>query len=357
MCRWARNGVLAPTHQRPLTPDQAPGALAAYLHGIVEPRLFTVDLGTEALVKKSRLFAVELVPLGGGFLALSVSVSHVLADGTTYYALCKQLDCAMKGEPIVPLVWDSPLGEDFDIAPQKATASERSTMNCGLFGALGLMLWVMRGKRGRGSGGEGGEGGREGGRREEEGEELATHSDTSFGPERIPHLEVLTRGSIEVCKKRKKADDVDYLSTNDVVTAAICGAITSSDVAFMAMDCRGVSVVGPSSLVLFCSRRLLLPLSLSSPPLSSPPLSSPPPHNSPLLFHCNRGSRAARKTWPGTLSPWSCSRGRRAQTTRAGCARRCRQSGILRRALWAALPFAGVASASSPTGLACSISW
>ena len=90
----------------------------------MEPRLFTVDKGAESLHKKSRLFAVELVPLGGNFMVLSVSISHVLADGATYYAICKQLDCAMKGEPIAPLVWDSPIGEAFDIAPPPATDAE-----------------------------------------------------------------------------------------------------------------------------------------------------------------------------------------------------------------------------------------
>lgn len=71
-------------------------------------------------------------------------------------------------------------------------------------------------------------------------ESITTEAKTSFGPDRTPKLEVLQRSVIARCKMDRKKD-VEYLSTNDIVTAALCGAINSSDVIFMAMDNRGVS--------------------------------------------------------------------------------------------------------------------
>ena len=40
--------------------------------------------------------------------AYSVSLSHIVGDGWTYYALVDQLDCLVNRKPLEPLVWDDP---------------------------------------------------------------------------------------------------------------------------------------------------------------------------------------------------------------------------------------------------------
>ena len=54
------------------------------------------------------LFNVSIIELPDQRAAYSVSLSHIVGDGWTYYELIDQLDCLVNDKPLKPLVWDDP---------------------------------------------------------------------------------------------------------------------------------------------------------------------------------------------------------------------------------------------------------
>ena len=68
------------------------------------------NLGSPTQQKSSGgpLFNVTLIELPGHRAAYSVSLSRIVGDGWTYYALIDQLNCLINGKALEPLTWDEP---------------------------------------------------------------------------------------------------------------------------------------------------------------------------------------------------------------------------------------------------------
>ena len=68
------------------------------------------NLGSPTQQKSSGgpLFNVTLIELPGHRAAYSVSLSRIVGDGWTYYTLIDQLNCFINGKALEPLIWDEP---------------------------------------------------------------------------------------------------------------------------------------------------------------------------------------------------------------------------------------------------------
>lgn len=77
------------------------------VHSTLEPlfQAHSIGGGQKNIDEGNELFRVILMKLPDNHMAHVIEMSHLIGDGSTYYKICKQLDCAMKGKPITELQW------------------------------------------------------------------------------------------------------------------------------------------------------------------------------------------------------------------------------------------------------------
>lgn len=164
-----------------------------------------IKTGTTLLKNKSNIFEVGLMVLPSGCACYKVSISHAIADASTYYKVMQQLSDIWNGrEPNTVLDW-TPIPE---VYPFKRPISEISLLDkLKVSSSLVFLVfqeWLLKKWRG----------------------------------ERTARCMVVNKS---VCKREKvEANDgrCKFLSTNDVVTAALVVESTADNL-LMAADLRG----------------------------------------------------------------------------------------------------------------------
>ena len=173
---------------------------------------YEVKTGTTLLKNKSNIFEVGLMALPSGCACYKVSISHAIADGSTHYNVMQQLSDVWNGrEPSILLDW-TPIPE---VYPFKRPLSEISLLDKLKVSSNLIFLvfqeWLLKKWRG----------------------------------ERTARCMVVNKS---VCKREKlEGNDgtCEFLSTNDVVTAALVVASTADNL-LMAADLRGKQSQHPS---------------------------------------------------------------------------------------------------------------
>ena len=156
------------------------------------PGTALVTLRTGCLV-----FLVELMTFPN-HVCFVLHLSHLVGDAKTCYDLVKQLNLLLRGEKVSPLDWESPKRNDFELMPL-SLKDRQKVSNFGLVGWLAQAI---------------------------------------CGPKRVNHVILLSKSHIEKEKKAQKKQ-AEFLSSNDVITAALAKSIRNSYVMNIAVNMRG----------------------------------------------------------------------------------------------------------------------
>lgn len=152
-----------------------------FMQNHVAPLLPKVTSMKEEAKKKLPVFQVYLVPLAGGHLVYSIRISHAVGDAATYFALVNQLSHLLQGEgnkaPIID--WEAPARKTHEgQLKNQMSAKDAKSMRS-------APLKLPRASKGGG-------------------------------------YVLLSRSKINRRKQQLCADDVEYLTTNAIVVAALC---------------------------------------------------------------------------------------------------------------------------------------
>ena len=165
----------------------------------------SVKTGNNLLKDRSNIFQVTLLLLPSGHACYKVSISHAIADASTYYRVVGQLSDAWNGkEPTFLLDW-TPIPEAY---PFKKPLSEISLLDkLKVFVTLRCLFFQ---------------------------EQLHRRG----GKKRQDSCVVVDKSTCT--REKEKANDGTYkfLSTNDIVTAALAGASSAKNL-LMSADLRG----------------------------------------------------------------------------------------------------------------------
>ena len=82
--------------------------------------------GRSEVKNKSPLFSFTLFALTESIICYKMSLSHLIGDGSTYYALMDQVNSALNKEPIEPIHWDNPLAKTCGVLPDQCSERDRS---------------------------------------------------------------------------------------------------------------------------------------------------------------------------------------------------------------------------------------
>ena len=83
-------------------------ARCSYCQDVLGPLVPNLGNPTQQKSSGGPLFNVSIIELPGHRAAYSVSLSRIVGDGWTYYALIDQLNCLINGKALEPLTWDFP---------------------------------------------------------------------------------------------------------------------------------------------------------------------------------------------------------------------------------------------------------
>ena len=167
------------------------------------PLLEESELTSAQIKKRLPLFGATLILLPNDYALYSIKVSHAVGDGVTFFMLLKQLSLLMSGLPAPAIDWDHPKKPLHELYPPELSAKDVELM-------YGAPFMVGAAKN------------------------ILTQ------PAR--KVEVLLLDKEKVHKKKqelRKNLECPNLSSNDVITAALCQGGLSSDVIVFTEDARG----------------------------------------------------------------------------------------------------------------------
>jgi hypothetical protein len=121
-----------------------------------------------------------------------------VGDAKTLYDIVSQLNAILAGRQIEALDWECPARNNFELLPL-SLKDRQKVINWGCFGWLGQLL---------------------------------------FGPKRQNHVSLLSKSQIEQEKERQKTSKSKFLSSNDIITAALSRSIKNSYVMNVAVNMR-----------------------------------------------------------------------------------------------------------------------
>jgi len=149
-----------------------------FMQQVLEPLLAThLGTGLEQLAEGSPLLRMEVLTLSDGMACICLAISHSVVDGMAYYHVMKLINDARQGKEISPMQWEVP--EQHEKPPE--------------WSALPMLPGILS--------------------------KLATRKLTGFKSNPINSFIV----DADECAKLKESlkGDCAFLSTNDVVTAAM----------------------------------------------------------------------------------------------------------------------------------------
>ncbi|CAJ1339537.1 unnamed protein product [Effrenium voratum] len=147
----------------------------------------------------SQVFLVELMTFEEPFVCFVVHLSHLVGDAKTLYDLVGQLNALLAHQEVKPLQWDSPARLSLELVPLCKADRERISR----WGTLGWLAQKI------------------------------------CGPARKSRVSLLSKSAIEKQKLELLSSESKFLSSNDVITAALSRAIKNSKVMNIAVNLRG----------------------------------------------------------------------------------------------------------------------
>jgi hypothetical protein len=113
-------------------------ARCSYCQDVLGPLVPNLGNPTQQKSSGSPIFNVSIVELPGNRAAYFVSISHIVGDGWTRYALHDQLDCLVSNRPLEPLVWDDP-----GVSRERDNWSERDKFRASRLGLPAIMCRML----------------------------------------------------------------------------------------------------------------------------------------------------------------------------------------------------------------------
>ena len=162
------------------------------------------ELTSTQIKHKLPLFGATLVLLPGNHALYSIKMSHCVGDGVTFFHLVKQVSHCMSGLSVSPIDWDNPAKATHEIYPPSFSWRDAEVAYGAPFlvGALKNLLSIRR---------------------------------------RQAHMFLLNKHKITAERQRlRDQHGSSSISSNDVITAALCKANQSSDVFVFTENARGV---------------------------------------------------------------------------------------------------------------------
>ena len=171
-------------------------ARCSYCQDVLGPLVPVLGKTIQQKIGSGPLFNVTLIELPGHQAAYSLSISHIVGDGWTRYALHDQLDCLVNDRPFKPLIWEDP-GVSLEIDNWSDRDKFRSSK-------LLIPALICR-----------------------------SLYNYLTGGRQSQLLEVIDSGAMAELKKAARGSAA-FVSTSDVVTAAVCEMFDSKMVAVSA---------------------------------------------------------------------------------------------------------------------------
>jgi hypothetical protein len=204
---WIKSGTFTPSSHNFVNRIEVPTSLPIpeldklnstetlqILERDIVPLLDGCELTAKQIDHKLPLLSTSLVELPGGYAIYSLKLSHAVGDGVTFFQLIKQLSLLMSDLEVSPIDWDCPRKATHEYYPD--TFSPRDVeISYGAPFILGLL-------------------------------------------KNIPSMKYRRQNIILLPKKRisqlkrelRQTLDCPDLSSNDLITAALCEANRSSDI-------------------------------------------------------------------------------------------------------------------------------
>ncbi len=127
------------------------------------------------------MFKISLIPVTKNQFAIVISLNHTLGDGATYYSIFEMLSSNVKARELTPTRLDN-----FEIEKSEIMGKVESKLTNSLYLILGIIFKML-------------------------GNKLSAKTDTKVGINKID-LSVIN-------KIKKKAKEVNFVSTNDILTS------------------------------------------------------------------------------------------------------------------------------------------
>ena len=167
------------------------------------PMLDPFELTSAQIKNRLPLFSATLILLPGNYAVYSIKMSHCVGDGVTFFQLIKQVSLCMNGLKVAPIDWDVPLKATHEFYPPEFSPRDVD-ISYGLpflIGALKNFLFTRR----QGS------------------------------------IILLDKHKVRAKKKELREQlGCSDISSNDVITAALCQAVKSSDVFVFTENTRSI---------------------------------------------------------------------------------------------------------------------
>ena len=176
----------------------------AYIDKRVGRLVGRLDSTLQQIHKESPLFDVKVVLLPDDYACIYTKMSHCIGDLVTYYEILDQISSIDKGEELRPINWDNPMKAKHEIFPESLTTRDLERL-------YGLPFLVG----------------------------IASHVPTM--PFRKKEYLLLDEKKIKQTKADYKAKGCTAVSSNDIITAALCDAARSTDIFALTRSMRGVT--------------------------------------------------------------------------------------------------------------------
>jgi hypothetical protein len=171
-----------------------------HLEKNILPLIQCLGTGEFQLKNKSRVFHCRVIEFENDLVAISIQMSHSIGDGATLFGVIDLIKFAMMDQDVVALNWTSDLGKAFNgLGDNKGPPPSKLAKVCFILGMINLAI---------------------------------------FGPKRSTRNVLVSKAKIGDMKKNLKNEKVEYLSSNDVLTAAIFEASKSTHLMMLAVDNR-----------------------------------------------------------------------------------------------------------------------
>jgi hypothetical protein len=185
--------------------DSDTAFLLDYVGKFVAPLVGCHDTTLQQIHHKSPLFGVKVVLLPGDYACIYTKMSHCIGDFVTYYQILDQISAYDKGAEAHSINWNNPLQAKHEIVPDDL--SKRDVVR--LYGLPFLFG-------------------------------IASHLPTM----RLRKKEILLLSREKIKRKKEKLKAKGYcegITSNEIITAALCDANRSTDIFAFTRSMRGVT--------------------------------------------------------------------------------------------------------------------
>ena len=213
---WVQSGTFTPDNHDFVKIVEPPRHLLPDLDSMSDPEILQFvtenvlklmgddnELTSDQTRKKLPLFGASLVILDDKYAIFSIKASHAVGDGTTYFQLVKQVSLHMSGLPVPPIDWNCPAKPSHEIYPPNM--SKRDVFN---FYGPPFMLGCTK---------------------------------NILTQKREPQFILLDKHKVTAVTRAMRAElGSKDISTNDVITSALCQSNPGADVFCFTESVRGV---------------------------------------------------------------------------------------------------------------------